>query len=165
MLLVPFAGGRRVDLQLRTDDVPDRFDGPDVRVGRARPPGSTDVGLTTFLQVVGRQRARSASGEADALGPTPGYTTRRQRLLPSAAALSGDAAAVGRFAADRRNAALYNRDAAGLALDHMLASGGVTRWKRRLAARAAMLGHRRGSWLDSSPFGPRAAARKSDAIY
>jgi len=65
-------------------------------------------------------------------------------------------AAVQRFAATRRAAALYNRGAAGLALRQMQARGAGTRAKLRVAVCVAQAGRRAGVWLDSAPYGPRA---------
>ena len=184
VLLVPFAGGWRVDLQLRSDDRPDRFDQRDAVahwVGRVLPPDYAErvtwVSTYQFLQVVAsaftdEHRRVLLVGEAahlfapfGARGLNSGVRDAVTAAAAITGALGGDTAAVARFADDRRNAALYNRDAAGLALAHMLATGTTTRWKRRLAARAALFGLRAGTWLDSSPFGPRAAARSTDAIY
>jgi 3-(3-hydroxy-phenyl)propionate hydroxylase len=78
------------------------------------------------------------------------------------AALDGDTSAVDHFATTRRDAALYNRDASSRALQHMQANGWTIRWKRRLMAMVAKRGIAAGAWLDSSPFGPRAAAHKTE---
>jgi 3-(3-hydroxy-phenyl)propionate hydroxylase len=75
---------------------------------------------------------------------------------------AGATAAVDHFAATRRAAALYNRDAAGLALRHMSANGWGVRWRRRVAAAVARRGLAQGAWLDSSPFGPRAAEFRTE---
>ena len=72
--------------------------------------------------------------------------------------------AVAGFAGQRRAAALYNRDSAALALTHMRANGARIRVRRRLAADLALRGGRAAAWLDSSPFGPKAAARGTGEI-
>jgi 3-(3-hydroxy-phenyl)propionate hydroxylase len=87
-----------------------------------------------------------------------------------AAALDADrpadaARAVAGFAGQRRAAALYNRDSSSQALAHLRANGVRTRVRRRLAGAAALRGARAGAWLDSAPFGPKAAARGSDQVY
>jgi len=73
---------------------------------------------------------------------------------------SAAAAAVGEFAAKRRAAALYNRDAAGAALAHMQARDPLTRGRRRLAAELARVSRRAGAWLDSAPYGPSGGPRE-----
>jgi 3-(3-hydroxy-phenyl)propionate hydroxylase len=67
--------------------------------------------------------------------------------------------AVDAFNTTRREAALYNRDAAGLALAHMQARDLRIRIKRWTAAFLANVGHRSGAWLDSAPYGPRSRAK------
>jgi len=87
------------------------------------------------------------------------FVTGEYAVLAGAPAL---VAAVDRFADTRRRAALYNRDAAGLALRHMSATGWWVRLRRRWAAAVARRGLKSGAWLDSSPFGPRAAEFRTD---
>jgi 3-(3-hydroxy-phenyl)propionate hydroxylase len=66
----------------------------------------------------------------------------------------------------RRAAALYNRDASSLALEHMRARDWRTRLRRSASAWLAKYGTRAGAYLDSAPFGPRAAAKQgADGIY
>jgi 3-(3-hydroxy-phenyl)propionate hydroxylase len=55
-----------------------------------------------------------------------------------------------------------HRDASSLALSHMQARDLKVRIRRRLAASRAKRGLRSGAWLDSSPFGPRAADFRTD---
>jgi 3-(3-hydroxy-phenyl)propionate hydroxylase len=74
-------------------------------------------------------------------------------------------AAVERFAADRRDAALYNCAAAGAALAHMQAKHPVLRLKRRLAATVAPWVTRAGQWLDTAPYGPRVGRRGKSGKY
>jgi 3-(3-hydroxy-phenyl)propionate hydroxylase len=73
--------------------------------------------------------------------------------------------AVDAFKASRRAAALYNRDAAGLALTHMQAHDTRIRVKRRAAAWLAWAGARAGRWLDSAPYGPRSRAGDGGGTY
>jgi 3-(3-hydroxy-phenyl)propionate hydroxylase len=72
------------------------------------------------------------------------------------------AAALTDAATTRREAALYNRNASNLALRHMQADGWTVRLRRHLHAAIARRGLRSGVWLDSSPFGPRAAEHRTD---
>ncbi|MGH9023220.1 MAG: FAD-dependent oxidoreductase [Acidimicrobiia bacterium] len=88
------------------------------------------------------------SGIADAARAANGI---RSALEDPGAARS----AVESFAADRRDAALYNRAAAGAALTHMQAKGLRLRLKRRLAAAGAPRVRQAGVWLDTAPYGPR----------
>jgi 3-(3-hydroxy-phenyl)propionate hydroxylase len=189
VLLVPFAGGWRADLQLRPDDEPEAFNSPDTVAGwiaQVLPERYADriswISTYQFLQVIASSFADTHRrvllvGEAahlfapfGARGLNSGVPDAADAAAAVGAAVratsSSEAArAVEAFARRRRVAAAYNRDAAGMALAHMLADSPITRWKRRAAAKAAILGQRAGSWLDSSPYGPRAAARGTEAIY
>jgi 3-(3-hydroxy-phenyl)propionate hydroxylase len=100
------------------------------------------------------------SGVPDAAEAAAAISAALRTAIPAEAAGAIDA-----FAERRKAAAAYNREAAGLALAHMQADSIATRWKRRAAASAAIIGQRAGSWLDSSPYGPRAAERGTEAIY
>jgi 3-(3-hydroxy-phenyl)propionate hydroxylase len=184
MLLVPFAGGVRADLQLRPDDDPDAFadaEGVARWLARVLPEGYarriTWVSTYRFRQVVAAaftdpDRRVLLVGEAahlfapfGARGLNSGISDALVAAGAVRAALDDPAeagAAVDRFAETRRRAALYNRDAAGLALRHMSAAGWWVRLRRRWAAAVARRGLRSGAWLDSSPFGPRAAEFRSD---
>ncbi len=187
VLLVPFAGGIRADLQLRPDDDPEPFSDPEgvARwIARVLPERYADrvtwVSTYRFRQVVASSFVDPAGrvllvGEAAHLF-APFGARGLNSGIPDALVAAGAVraglddpagegpgpAAVARFAATRREAALYNRDAAGLALRHMSASGWRTRLRRRLNAAVARRGLRAGAWLDSSPFGPRAAERRTD---
>jgi 3-(3-hydroxy-phenyl)propionate hydroxylase len=184
VLLVPFAGGWRVDLQCRHDDDPRRFSDPDgVRrwLGRIMPARYPDrvrwVSTYQFLQVVASDLADPLRrvllvGEAahlfapfGARGMNSGFVDATAAASAIKAALgatgaSAAAAAVGEFAAKRRAAALYNRDAAGAALAHMQARDPLTRGRRRLAAELARVSRRAGAWLDSAPYGPSGGPRE-----
>ncbi len=178
LLLVPFAGGWRVDLQCLEGDDPERFNRPDgVRrwLDQVMPAGYADrvrwISTYRFLQVVASQlvderRRVLLVGEAahlfapfGARGMNSGFADAASAAAAIEAALAdpGNAAAVGEFATRRRAAALYNRDAAGAALAHMRAGDAATRAKRRLAAELARVSRRAGAWLDSAPYGPRGA--------
>lgn len=187
VLLVPFAGGWRADLMLRESDDPQAYNDEAVVaefIGRVLPERYVDriswVSTYRFLQVVAdafvdRHRRVLLVGEAahlfapfgarglnsgvpDAVGAADAVATALQE--PDAAT-----AAVERFARDRRAAALYNRDASSQALAHMRANSPGIRVKRRIKAQLAQAGLRAGSWLDSAPFGPRAAAKGTPEIY
>jgi 3-(3-hydroxy-phenyl)propionate hydroxylase len=184
VLLVPFAGGWRADLQLRATDEPERFNdqaGVADWIARVLPERyATQISWVStyqFLQVVASSFTDAHQrillvGEAahlfapfGARGLNSGVPDAVEAAAAIRAALGGDRTSIEDFAQRRRRAAIYNRDAAGLALAHMRATSPATRWKRRIAARVAVSGLQAGSWLDSSPYGPRAAARGTEAIY
>ena len=73
----------------------------------------------------------------------------------------GTPTAIDHFATTRREAALYNREASNLALRHMQANGWRIRLERRVKAQSPG-GIAAGTWLDSSPFGPRAVDHKTE---
>src|SRR5262249_33525802 len=86
-------------------------------------------------------------------------------IAAAEAIAAGNLEAVDRFARTRREAAEYNRDAAGVALDHMRADDPETLRTRAEMAERARAGIEAGKWLDAAPYGPRAADRDSDRIY
>jgi 3-(3-hydroxy-phenyl)propionate hydroxylase len=187
VLLVPFAGGWRADLQCRPDDNAEHFADPDgVRrwVGRVLPERYADritwVSTYRFLQVVSEtfvdvHRRVLLVGEAahlfapfGARGMNSGIPDASAAALAVRQALESPGSApesVHAFNTSRRTAALYNRDAAGLALTHMQARGTRVRVKRRAAAWAALTGARAGRWLDSAPYGPRSRAGDGGGTY
>jgi 3-(3-hydroxy-phenyl)propionate hydroxylase len=187
VLLVPFAGGWRADLQCRRDDRTEDFSDP---VGVRRwitqvLPGPyaervTWVSTYRFLQVVAERFVDASgrillvgeaahlfapfgarglnSGIADAVEAAEAIATAlEQSTVTHGEARAHDA--IERFAVQRRQAALYNREAAGRALHHMQAASLRTRVARQGAAVVARAGQRAGAWLDSAPYGPRAADR------
>jgi 3-(3-hydroxy-phenyl)propionate hydroxylase len=190
VLLVPFAGGWRADLQCRRDDDPDQFgDGEGVRrwIGRVMPPRYADrvrwVSTYRFLQVLAREfvdptgrvllvgeaahlfapfGARGMnSGVADAVAAADAI----QAALHGKGSGSSPVAPVVDFGARRRAAAEHNRRAAGLALDHMLARGPRTRMRRRAAAELARFSERAGAWLDAAPYGPKGGVNGAGGRY
>jgi 3-(3-hydroxy-phenyl)propionate hydroxylase len=181
VLLVPFAGGIRADLQLRHDDNPEQFNDPDRVKGwiaRVLPTKYAErvawVSTYRFHQAVAsmftdEHRRVCLVGEAahlfapfGARGLNSGIPDALVAAGAIRAALDGDRTAVDHFAVTRREAALYNREASSTALHHMQANGWSIRAKRRLKAEIAKRGITAGSWLDASPFGPRAAEHKTE---
>jgi 3-(3-hydroxy-phenyl)propionate hydroxylase len=178
VLLVPFAGGIRADLQLRPGDDPERFnDEAGVRrwIARVLPAKYADrvtwVSTYRFHQVVANAFVDPARrvlliGEAAHLFAPFGARGLNSgvpdAIVAARAIPAGDPTAIDHFAETRRQAALYNRNASSVALQHMQARDWRTRMKRRLAAELAKRGLRSGAWLDSSPFGPRAAEFKTE---
>ncbi len=179
VLLVPFAGGWRVDLQCRVDDDLDHLATPDgVRswlVEVLLPGHSLDVTWVStyrFLQVVAERftdehRRVLLAGEAAHLFAPFGARGMNSGIADAVAAAraihlalqEGDPQSRRRvidgLSGDRRASALYNRDAAGKALRHMQASDPWIRVTRAVAARLARRSCRVGAWMDSAPYGPR----------
>ncbi len=178
VLLVPFAGGIRADLQLRPDDDPEKFNDTEAVkqwIARVLPARYADrvtwVSTYRFFQVVANaftdeHRRVLLVGEAAHLFAPFGARGLNSgipdALVAARAIKAGDDAAVDHFATTRREAALYNRNASSLALEHMQANDAKVRMKRRWNAFLAKRGIAAGSWLDSSPFGPRAVDFKSE---
>lgn len=181
VLLVPFAGGWRVDLQCWENDDLRAFAGvaavrgwlpkvidaryaervswvSDYRFQQAVADSFTDERRRVLL--VGEAAHQFApfgarglnSGIADAVAAASAIRAALDRPGTARAAVDG-------FARSRREAAEHNRKAAGVALAHMQARGSLLGAWRRVAATAALLGMRAGAWLDSSPYGPRTGAR------
>ncbi|SRR5579875_158159 len=184
VLLVPFSGGWRVDLQCRRADDPSYFSGEGVGAWLARVMPSRYAGRVSwvstyrFLQVLAgaftdpRRRvllvgeaahlfapfgARGMnSGIADAVAAAESIRRGLEAPDPGTARQAVDA-----FARTRLAAARYNRAAAGAALEHMQGRGPVLAVKRLAAARLALAGRRAGAWLDSAPYGPRGGSSRS----
>ncbi|MEV4754431.1 FAD-dependent oxidoreductase [Micromonospora sp. NPDC049559] len=178
VLLVPFAGGWRVDLQLHDGDDPVRLsEGADLRrwLRAVLPPGYADrvawASTYQFLQVVAddfadRHRRALFTGEAahlfapfGARGMNSGVPDADAAATAVHVALSTGVpararAAVEDFSISRRRAALFNRDAAGTALAH-LRPDAAQRTRLEEAARGAADDDRLGHWLDTAPYGPR----------
>jgi 3-(3-hydroxy-phenyl)propionate hydroxylase len=177
VLLVPFAGGWRVDLQLRDGDDPARFDGDAGArkwVARVLSPSEAEritwVSTYRFLQVVAERFTDPHGrvllvGEAAHLFAPFGARGLNSGIADACAAATAIRAArddpaaaatvIAAYGTERRAAALANRDAAAAALAHMRANDVGTRARRRAAAALARAGLRAGAWLDSSPYGPR----------
>lgn len=180
VLLVPFAGGWRVDLQLHDDDDPADFDNGDGLRAWLRavlPAAYADrVGWAStyrFLQVVSDDFVDPGhrvllAGEAahlfapfGARGMNSGVPDADAAATAVHLALSTEVpararAAVRDFALSRRRAAVYNCDAAGSALTH-LRPGPEERARLEAAAAGAAEDWKLGHWLDIAPYGPRDA--------
>jgi len=181
VLLVPFAGGIRADLQLRATDDPERFnDDEGVRRWIAHVLPETYAERIAWVSTYRFRQAVAARftdehlrvclvGEAahlfapfGARGLNSGIPDALVAADAVRRALDGDHGAVEHFARTRREAALYNRDASTMALEHMRANSRPLRLKRRLAAELAKRGIAAGAWLDAAPFGPRAVEHRSE---
>ncbi|CAM5785667.1 FAD-dependent monooxygenase [Cellulomonas persica] len=177
VLVVPFAGGYRVDLQLVTDDDPDELASPDgVRawLDAVLPRGYADrttwVSTYQFLQLVAHDfadphRRVLLVGEAahlfapfGARGLNSGVPDAEAAAIAIAAASRATGAAartpVEAFALARRSAALFNRDAAGEALAHLRPDDEAAA-RIRAAAERAPDDEAASVWLEKAPYGPR----------
>ncbi|MCY0877455.1 MAG: FAD-dependent monooxygenase [Firmicutes bacterium] len=181
VLFVPFAGGWRIDLQLYRDDAVDAFAGLDgVRswLPRILPAFYQDrvtwVSTYQFLQVVAESFVDAhhrllLTGEAahlfapfGARGFNSGVPDAILAARAADAALKASdegerVAAIRSFADERRRAALYNRDAAGIALEHIQGESAGMRAKRAAAALLSPVWPEFGRWLDEGPYGPRSS--------
>ena len=182
VLLVPFAGGRQIDLQCRPDEDPDALLEP-ARLRGWLPsvvhPSYLGRVLWTsrypFLQLVADSfvddsRRVLLAGEAahlfapfGARGMNSGIADADAAATAVATALAADTRARARAAVDeydrvRRGAAVHNRDAAGSALAHMRPARRRQRMRQRAAARLAPVLPRAGEWLEKAPYGPRTTA-------
>lgn len=190
VLLVPFRGGIRADIQLRPGDDPARFSDPEgVKrwIARVLPERYAErvtwISTYQFMQVVANsftdpQRRILLAGEAahlfapfGARGLNSGVPDAQAAAVAIARASQASTLEAARneieqAAASRREAALYNRNASNLALEHMRAQDWRIRCRRFTSALLAKYGARAGTYLDSAPFGPRAASKQGgDGIY
>jgi 3-(3-hydroxy-phenyl)propionate hydroxylase len=187
VLLVPFAGGWRVDLQLHDTDDPEELrtgEGLRTWLRAVMPPAYAErvtwASSYQFLQVVADDfadphRRVLLVGEAAHLFapfgarglnsgvPDADAAATAVHLALSTSVRSRAVAAVEDFAISRRRAALFNRDAAGGSLEHLRPDADMLATQRAAADGAAedeQLGH----WLDIAPYGPREAP-PANTIY
>ena len=186
VLIVPFAGGYRVDLQLVAGDDPDALAsdaGVRAWLDAVLPPGygerTTWVSTYQFLQLVAHDfadphRRVLLVGEAahlfapfGARGLNSGVPDAEAAALAIAAASRATGAAartpIEAFALARRSAALFNRDAAGEALAH-LRPDERTATRIREAADRAPADTEASAWLEKAPYGPRGVPR-AETVY
>jgi 3-(3-hydroxy-phenyl)propionate hydroxylase len=179
VLLVPFAGGWRADLQCRPGEAADGFASSDgaarwiaAVLGERYAPRITWVSSYRFLLVVAssladRRRRVLLTGDAAHLFAPFGARGMNSGIADAYAAAGAIAqalvaggereasAAIDRFAAERRRAALANCAASASALAAMQSRRPAVAVKRRLAAAFARRSPRAGAWLDAAPYGPR----------
>ncbi len=179
VLFVPFAGGWRIDLQLREADAVEDYMGMDgVRhwlplvMDKKYADRITWVSTYQFLQVVaksftdGDHRILLVGEAAHLFAPfgargfnsgVPDAVIAAQairRALDASSKADADHA-IEDFAEQRRYAANYNRNAAGIALEHIQGASAGMRAKRYIGAALASTWHELGRWLDEGPYGPR----------
>jgi 3-(3-hydroxy-phenyl)propionate hydroxylase len=185
VLLVPFAGHWRVDLQCHPDDDPDAYSSDaGVRdwLARVMPKKYANrvtwVSSYIFRQAIARSltddtRRVLLVGEAahvfapfGARGLNSGVADAVMAARAIDAALrvgtrEAAARAVQDFADARRAAAARNRAASSAALTHLQAASPA----RRVAARLAPVVPPLGRWLDRAPFGPRLGAPDRNGMF
>ncbi|MEU9191340.1 FAD-dependent monooxygenase [Streptomyces sp. NPDC048484] len=171
VMRVPFTGGFQVDLQCRDDDRQESYGTESaVRewlpavVGQGYAERILWVSTYRFLRKVAadftdpRHRVLLA-GEAAHLFPPFGARGMNSGIADAAAAAAAVAAgtreAVAQFATDRRTAALFNSEAAGVALAHLRPRRRIVKAKQRAAATLAPVLPWCGAWLEHAPYGPR----------
>lgn len=180
VLLVPFTGGWRLDIQCHDDDDPDELVREDrmrefVRtvMGERYEENVTWVSSYKFLQVmadtfVDDHRRVLLAGEAAHLLAPFGARGMNSGIADAAEAASAVAAAIDAnrptardeielYAARRETAAEYNLEAAGTALEYLQGDDPVTNLRKEAAASLADCFEPAGEYLDDAPYGPHTA--------
>ncbi len=189
VLLVPFEGGWRVDIQCKESDDPEAM-AADERMaelvgktlGERYRDRVTWVSSYKFLQVtadrmIDDHRRVLLAGEAGHLFAPFGARGMNSGVADADAAASAVAAAwnarhdataraeVEAYGARREQAAEWNRDAAGQALEYLQGDSLVTKAKKRAAALASGYWEPAGEWLDDAPYGPHGSPPVSVGRY
>lgn len=178
VLLVPFTGGWRLDIQCFDDDDPEELTSDEgmrefVRdiMGERYEDNVEWVSTYKFLQVmadtfVDEHRRVLLAGEAahllapfGARGMNSGIADADEAASAIAVAIDARTDAVARdeielFAARREKAAEFNLDAAGQALEYLQGDDPVTVLRKEAAASMADYFESAGEWLDDAPYGP-----------
>ncbi|MEI7033737.1 FAD-dependent monooxygenase [Streptomyces pratensis] len=169
VLLVPFHGGWRVDVQCRRGDDARQWAATAEQWVPALLPevSPVTIGWSSVYRFQQRVADRFTdahgrvllAGEAAHLLPPFGARGMNSGISDAVAAAravrDGD---TDRYASERRAAAQANVRAAGAALDHLLARRRGQRLRQWAAAAAAPLWPSAGRWLDAAPYGPRMRA-------
>jgi 3-(3-hydroxy-phenyl)propionate hydroxylase len=180
VLLVPFQGGWRIDLQCDEGDDLDAFGtaaGVRSWLAAVMPPSYAErvtwISTYQFLQVVARELVDRhcrvlLAGEAAHLFAPFGARGMNSGIVDAVTAAEAIDAAVGAFSAGeardaveefartRRAAAQYNCMAAGEALASQQNSDPLLLAERGLIAALAPYWEPAGAWLDAAPYGPTA---------
>ncbi|MFC4246078.1 FAD-dependent monooxygenase [Natribaculum luteum] len=178
VLLVPFTGGWRLDIQCIEGDDPEELSSEDRMrefvcdiMGNEYEDDLKWVSSYYFLQVmadtfVDEHRRVLLAGEAahllapfGARGMNSGVADADEAASAIAAAIDARTDAVVReevelYAARREKAAEYNLDAAGQALEYLQGEDPVTVLRKEAAASLADHFEIAGEWLDDAPYGP-----------
>ncbi|HZR41889.1 MAG TPA: FAD-dependent oxidoreductase [Ktedonobacteraceae bacterium] len=179
VLLVPFVGGWRVDLQCYDHDNPEEFSGMEGArqwIAKVMPPKYAEritwVSTYQFLQVIATRFTDEHNrvllvGEAAHLFAPFGARGMNSGIPDAVAAAEAidtslktnnadkARAAVEVFEKTRHAAAEYNCAAAGQALAHIKTRSLTMQAKRNIAALLAPYWKNAGRWLDEGPYGPR----------
>lgn len=186
VLYVPFAGGWRIDLQLLNEDNPDDYKQVQEWLPKVMDPKYAEritwVSTYRFYQTVSNsftdehRRVLLAGEAAHLFAPfgARGLNSGVPDSILSARAISKALSAnhyseaeqaIVEAAEERRFAAEYNRDCAGLALEHIQGNSPYMHSKRELAASLSPLVPRLGRWLDEGPYGPKNQHEKMSTKY
>ncbi|QLG64160.1 FAD-dependent monooxygenase [Halorarum salinum] len=179
VLLVPFTGGWRVDIQCKVTDDPERLASDEAvsdmvatTLGERYRDRVAWVSSYQFKQVtadtfVDEHRRVLLAGEAGHLfapfgarGMNSGIADADEAASAIAVASRARSRGVARaevelYASRRETAAEYNKNAAGEALEYLQGDGVVTKFKKRAAAGLSDYWEDAGEWLDDAPYGPR----------
>lgn len=189
VLYVPFQGGWRIDLQLLGGDDEETYGSLEgvkkwlpLVIDAKYAERVTWVSAYRFYQVVAttftdKHRRVVLGGEAAHLfAPfgARGFNSGVPDVVLAARAIaqalqSNDQrtadAAILAVAEERQFAATYNRDCAGIALEHLQGSSAAMNTKRELAASLASVVPSLGRWLDEGPYGPKVNHVKMSTKY
>ncbi|WP_336365261.1 FAD-dependent monooxygenase [Halalkalicoccus salilacus] len=178
VLLVPFQGGWRVDIQCKEDDDPEQLTNDAIiseLVARTLGERYRDrvvwVSEYKFKQVIADRMIDDhhrvlLAGEAGHLFAPFGARGMNSGVADADAAASAitvalhaeiDETAIGEIAhygIQRLKAAEYNKNAAGQALEYLQGDSPITKSKKFAAAKAADFYEPAGEWLDDAPYGP-----------
>lgn len=181
VLLVPFTGGWRLDIQCHDDDDPEELASDEQMrefvttvMGERYADNVTWVSSYQFLQVMADQfidddRRVLLAGEAahllapfGARGMNSGIADADEAASAIAVALRAQTDAVAHdevelYAARRERAAEYNLDAAGQALEYLQGDNPITVLQKEAAAKLAENFEVAGEYLDDAPYGPHGA--------
>jgi 3-(3-hydroxy-phenyl)propionate hydroxylase len=180
VMLVPFTGGWRLDIQCHDDDDPDELIKDDKMrefvctvMGEQYEENVSWVSSYRFLQVmadtfVDEHRRVLLAGEAAHLLAPFGARGMNSGIADADEAAGAIAAAIGAnrptargeielYAARREAAAEYNLNAAGTALEYLQGDNRITNLRKEAAAVLADYFEPAGEYLDDAPYGPHTA--------
>jgi len=189
LFIVPYAGGRQVDLQCRNPEDANLLSTPEAV--RRWLPKVVDAGyLDRILWIarypclqlvadsfVDQYRRVLLVGEAAHLFAPLGARGMNSAIADADVAASAVGLAlratnpdrardtIDKFADARKQAAEHNRASAGAAMAHVRAGTMVDRARQSIAATLAPHIPRFGAWLDEAPYGPRGQIRQKAGTY
>ncbi|MDY6765564.1 MAG: FAD-dependent monooxygenase [Halobacteria archaeon] len=189
VLLVPFQGGWRVDIQCKESDDPERLASDEnisdmvaTVLGERYRDRVTWVSTYQFKQVTADRftddhRRVLLAGEAAHLFAPFGARGMNSGIADADASASAIAVAmrakiddvaqaeIKECAMRRKKAAEWNKNAAGQALEYLQGDSIKTKAKKRIAANLADYWERAGEWLDDAPYGPHGSPPTSVGQY